>query len=155
MARVKTQGTELHMTPDSGTTVYKVGYITSISGLGGGADQIDVTHFDSAEREFERGFLAPGQVTISIVYDTADTSFGQLMSLRSSGAVADWLISSPGTDAPSWSGTNGRLEPGSGRRGLAFKAYVADMTWSFETNEVWRVEVALQRSGPVALVITP
>jgi hypothetical protein len=155
MAKLKTQGTELYMTPDGGTNIYKIGYITSISGLGGGADQIDVTHFDSAEREYERGFLAPGQVTISIVYDTSDPSFAQLTSLRSSGAMADWLISSPGTAAPSWSGANGRLEPGSGRRGLAFKAYVADMTWSFETNEVWRVEVTLQRSGSVALVITP
>lgn len=155
MAKVKTQGTEMHMTPDSGASIYKIGYITSISGLGGGADQIDVTHFDSAEREFVRGFLSPGQATLSIVYDTTDTSFSQLLSLRNSGDLADWLISSPGTGAPTWSTPNSRLEPATGRRGLAFRAYVADMTWSFETNEVWRVEITLQRSGSVALVITP
>lgn len=155
MAKVKTQGTELHMTPDSGISIYKVGHITSISGLGGGADQIDVTHFDSAEREFVRGFLSPGQVTISIVYDTADANFSQLLTLKGNGALADWLISSPGSGTPTWDTGDQRLEPATGRRGLAFRAYVADMTWSFETNEVWRVELTLQRSGSVALVVTP
>lgn len=155
MSKVKTQGTELHMTPNAGTNIYKIGFITSISGLGGAADQIDVTHFDSAEREFVRGFLNPGQVTLNIVYDAADANFGQLLTLRSNGNLADWLISSPGTAAPTWSGANQRLEPGAGRRGLAFRGYVADITWSFETNEVWRVEVTIQRSGSVALVVTP
>ncbi len=149
MAKLKTQGTELYMTPDGGTNIYKVGYVTSISGLGGAADQIDVTSFDSAEREFVRGFPNPGQVTVSIVYDTSDPHFGQLQALWGSGAMADWIIMGPGTGTPTWNSGQSRLDPASGRKGLSFDAYVADLTWTFETNEVWRLELTLQRSGAV------
>lgn len=148
MANLKTQGTQLYYVsgPTAATVLAK---IVSVSGLGGARDQIDVTHLMSEEREFEAGFANPGQVTLEIIFDPAEASHEALLDLKDSGAKVPWMIaSSDATTAPTVVAS--AFSALTTRTNWKFTAYVADFNLDFNSNEVVRGTVTLQRSGAVA-----
>jgi len=149
MGKLKTQGTEVYVSPD-GVAVDKLGCATSISGLSGPRDQIDTTCLNSAEREYEGGMPTPGQVTIGGIYESTDDLLPELITLKESGDVVQWYLGgSDATTAPTITATV--LTPPTTRTGISFKGYLADFTWTMEGNNVWRYELVIQRSGAWAL----
>ena len=148
MPNLKTQGTQLYYVsgPTAATVLAK---IVSVDGLGGPRDQIDVTHLMSEEREFEAGFANPGQVTLEIIFDPAEASHEALLGLKDSGDKVPWMIaSSDATTAPTVVAS--AFSALTTRTNWVFTAYVADFNLNFNSNEVVRGTVTLQRSGAVA-----
>lgn len=143
---VRTQGTRLYFS-NSGTEIHKVACPTGITGLGGAADQIDKTCLDSAEREYERGMLNPGPVTVPVNLIPRSDAHQALISLRESGETISWMIVlSDQSGTPNSLDTDGRLvSPGSTT--VEFLGYLADMTVDAAINEIVRATLTIQRSG--------
>lgn len=148
MPNLKTQGTQLYYVsgPTAATVLAK---IVSVSGLGGARDQIDVTHLMSQEREFEAGFANPGQVTLEIIFDPAETSHEALLDLKDSGDKVPWMIAAS-DDATAPTVVSSAFSALTARTNWVFTAYVADFNLDFNSNEVVRGSITLQRSGAVA-----
>jgi hypothetical protein len=150
MAKIKSQGTDLFVV-DTATTVAKLACITSFGGLGGARSQIDVSCFSSVEMEYEGGMANPGQITVGGIYDTADSVFDKLITLKDSGETVEWYLGgSDDTTAPTAAAS--AIVPPSGRTGITFNGYVADITWDMAANGVWKYQLVIQRSGPWDLV---
>lgn len=86
-------------------TPTNVANVTSIAGLDGDTEVIDVTSHDSAGRYREKiaSFIDAGQVTLELNFDpnavTHRATSGGILYLRSQGTVESWTISFPGTPA--------------------------------------------------------
>ena len=154
MAEVRTQGTELFLCdPAAPTAVITMACPTGITGLGGAADQIDITCLNSAEREFARGFLNPGQLTVPFVLYPTDTSHQTLFDLKESGDTLAWMIGLSDGTTPPTAVAGALVAPAStARTTFAFSGYIADITLDMATNEVVRGTLLIQRSGAVTTV---
>lgn len=143
---VHTQGTELFFSTD-GLTAIKVSCPTSITGLGGPRDQIDVTCLDSVEAETVGGFRRPSALSVPFVFYPSDASHQTILNdLDVSGDVIDWIIClGDGTADPTITG--GTWTAPAARTSVSFKGYVADVNIDIATNEVVRGTISLQRSG--------
>lgn len=148
---VKTQGTELFFADSTAQTpaMVKLTCPTGISGLGGAADQIDITCLDATtDRAFTRGLGNPGQVSVPFIMKPTDSSHQRLFALKESGDTLNWMIClSDGTADPVYAA--GSLTAPTGRTSIAFSAYIADVALDIATNEVVRGTLTLQRSGAV------
>jgi len=154
MSSVKTQGTELfyvNTATSSATDMVKLACPTGITGLGGAADQIDVTCLDALEdRSYVRGLSNTGQISVPFIMDPAQASHQDLFDLKTSGETLAWIVClSDGTADPTVA-ANAFVAP-AGRTSFKFSAYVADVALDIATNEVVRGTLTLQRSG----VVTP
>lgn len=145
---LETKGTKLWFARlDS--EVLKVACATGITGLGGAADQIDTTCLDSQEREYVRGMLNPGQVTVPINFIPRSAAHQALLELRESGATVSWLIAlSDSAATPTINLSDARLES-TDPTTAEFLAYIADFNIDVATNEIVRATLTLQRSGAV------
>lgn len=148
---VKTQGTELFFADSTAQTpaMVKLTCPTGITGLGGAADQIDVTCLDATtDRAFTSGLGNPGQVSVPFIMKPTDASHQRLFELKESGDTLNWMIClSDGTADPTYS--DGSLTAPADRTSIAFSAYIADVALDIATNEVVRGTLTLQRSGAV------
>jgi Phage tail tube, TTP, lambda-like len=148
---VKTQGTELFFADSTATTpaMVKLTCPTGISGLGGAADQIDITCLDATtDRAFTRGLGNPGQVSVPFIMKPTDASHQRLFVLKETGDTLNWMIClSDGSADPTYAA--GSLTAPTGRTSIAFSAYIADVALDIATNEVVRGTLTLQRSGAV------
>lgn len=148
MAKTRTKGVELFYVSGASAAT-KVGCVTSIDGLGGAADNIDETCFDSAEREYSAGYPNPGQVNIGFIWDTEDAGHEDLLALKESGAKIQWFIGfSDGTADPTVASS--AFVAMVTRTNIVFTAFVADVTFAFQQNDVVRNQLVLQRSGAIA-----
>lgn len=155
MGRVKTRDTQMYMVDDvDSPAVNLLGCITNIDGLGGPANQVDVTCFSSAEMEYEAGLANPGPVTVQGIYNTTDDTFPRLVELKNSGRTVGWYIGGPESTTPPTEGSSGDIvEAPTDRTGIEFHGYVADVSWQLQANNVWRWTLTVQRSG--AWTFTP
>lgn len=148
---LKTQGTALYFVkPGTPTgTAVKVTCPTGISGLGGAADQIDVTCLDATDdRAYVRGLGNPGQVTVPFVLKAGDASHADLVALKEAGTTVEWMVCmSDATDAPTVTESTNSFAALTSRSNIKFTGYVADLTLDGATNEVWRGTMTVQRSG--------
>ena len=148
---VKTQGTKLFFADNSATipAMVKMEAPTGITGLGGAADQIDVTDLDvTTDRQYARGLGSPGQVSVPFIMKPTASSHKRLFELRASGETLNWLVClSDGTADPTYAA--GALTPPAGRTSIAFAAYISDVALDIATNEVIRGTLTLQRSGAI------
>lgn len=148
---LKSQGTKLYFAnPAVGSstpTILAVACPTGISGLGGAANQIDITCLDSTEMEYSRGLQNPGQITVPINFIARSESHQALLDLRESGTTISWMaVLSDQTGAPTTVDSEDRLvSPGSTT--IEFLAYVADLNLDITINDIVRGTVTLQRSG--------
>lgn len=148
---VKTQGTELFLADATAQTpaMVKMEAPTGITGLGGAADQIDVTDLDvTTDRQYARGLGSPGQVGVPFIMKPTAASHKRLFELKASGETLQWMVClSDGTADPTYAA--GALTPPAGRTSIAFSAYIADVALDIATNEVIRGTLTLQRSGAI------
>lgn len=149
---LKTQGTELFFIDTLSSTspsIVKLGCPTGITGLGGAADQIEVTCLDTTDdKEYRRGLGNPGQVSVPFNFIPSDSSHQVLFDLKNAGTVTQWLIGfSDATTDPTVSG--GAFVAPASRTCAEFTAYIADVNIDVATNEIVRGTLTLQRSGVV------
>ena len=145
---VKTQKTDLFFAY-SGSEILKVACATGINGLSGAADQIDITCLDSDEREYVRGLLNPGQVTVPINLIPRSAAHQALIGLRESGDTVSWMVVlSDQTAEPTTLDSDLALES-PGPTSIEFKGYLADMAIEVTINEIVRATLTIQRSGPI------
>ncbi|MFC0677526.1 phage tail tube protein [Lysobacter korlensis] len=152
MSVIKSQGTHLHWAT-AATTNNKVTCATGISGLGGAADQVDITCLDDSERKFVKGLGNPGQVTVPFNLHADDASHSALMALKESGAVVSWgIYGSQATTAPTTVGSV--MQPVVGRTSAIFNGYISDINIDVAGNDIWKGTITIQRSGAVAWDLT-
>lgn len=145
---IVTKGTRIFFAT-SVSNIHKVTCPTGVSGLGGAANQIDITCLDSVEMEYKRGMLNPGQLSIPVNFIPNSASHQALLELRRTGATASFMIVfSDQTGSPVALDVNDHLvSPGATT--AEFLGYIADMNIDVATNEIVRATLTVQRSGEV------
>ncbi|VVE82610.1 phage tail tube protein [Pandoraea sputorum] len=148
---IKSQGTELYFVKPTAHTVERVVCATSISGLGGARDQIDITCLDNAgDREFVAGLGNPGQVSVAFNVHKNEVAHEDLLALKESGATVSWgIYSSDGATAPTVD-SSGTLQSVTGRASAIFEGYVSDINIDIQGNDIWKGTITIQRSGKVS-----
>jgi hypothetical protein len=148
---LKTKGTKLFFTDAAGSpqNLLRVACATGISGLGGAADQIDITCLDSEEREFVQGFTTPGSLSVPINFIPRSAAHQALMGLKESGDTVSWMIlgSDQATEPTALDVDNRITSPGG--TSAEFLGYVSDFTFDIGANDIWRGTLTIQRSGGI------
>ena len=91
---IKTQNTAIHfLGVGSPASLFKLGYVKSFGGLGGSASEIDVTHFESARKEFLRGLRDGGTVNLGVILVATDAGQQALYALDDAGTATKFCIS--------------------------------------------------------------
>lgn len=146
---IKTQKTELYfVTSDVTPTLEKVGQVSQTTLNGGAAAEIDITNFDSEQKESESGLPDPGTLSFDIVSDPSNTSHQALDAVYAAGTITDFIVClSDGTTAPTY--TTGTVTPPTDRSGFQFKAFVQQVTNNGATDNVWKATIQLRISGKV------
>lgn len=145
---VETRGTRLYFRY-SDSEILKVACATGITGLGGAGDQIETTCLDSDEREYARGMLNPGPLSVPINFIPKSAAHQRLTDLRETGETVSWMIVlSDQTGEPNSVDTDNRLVS-PGPTTVEFLGYVADFNIDIATNEIVRATLTIQRSGGV------
>lgn len=144
---VETKGTRIFFAV-SASDIYQVACPTAANGLGGAADQIDITCLSSVEREYKQGLPNPGQVTIPVNFIPRSAAHQALITLKESGDTISWMILfSDYTGAgPTTVDSEGRLVS-PGETSVEFLGYLADFTFDVGLNEIVRASLVIQRSG--------
>ncbi len=144
---IKTQGTEVYFVNPSGLALVKLNCPTGVTGLGGAADQIEVTCLDATNKGFVQGLKNPAAVSIPFNFDPAQTSHQLLETLYEAGTTLDWMVAlSDATTQPTVD-SNGNFVALTGRTNIVFEGYIADLNLDLATNEVVRGTLTVQRSG--------
>ena len=150
---MSTQGTELYFLDPEGSpdTVTKVGCPVSITGLGGGREQINTTCLDSLEQTFLPGFANPGPIGVTIQFDPTDPSHVRLLEIFQdpNQSLLWWALGlSDGFGIPPTSGdsSSGMTLPAT-RSWFQFEGYVADFPIDINLNAVYQGTMSIQRSG--------
>lgn len=149
---VLTKGTRIFFAvPGSSSEILQVACPTAANGLGGAADQVEVTCLSSEEREYKQGLPNPGQVTIPINFIPRSAAHQALIALKESGENTSWMIalSDYVGAGPTTLDSNGKLVS-PGPTTAEFDGYLADFTFDVGLNEIVRGSLIVQRSGPVA-----
>jgi hypothetical protein len=150
---LKTQGVQAYLLDDTdaGNEVAKIDKVTSITGVGGSAGTIDVTHFDSNAKEYLTGLKDSGTISLGLNYDPNSESHSALLGLVG-GDNKRFVICGPeATTAPTFS--NGTFTIPTDRTTIDFTAGVQSMQLDLNTDDAWRISSSLQVSGDY--VITP
>lgn len=145
---IETKGTRLFFLNSSGSPqdILKVACATGISGLGGAADQIDITCLDSEEAESRPGFKRPAvvQVPVNMIFRSA--AHQAILDLEESGEVVDWMIVF--SDNPTAVPTEAAgLLVSPGPTSVRFQGYVTDTDLTIGNNEIVRGTISIQRNG--------
>lgn len=102
---VKTQGTQ-YFVKNNGNFVQIAG-IESVSGAGGEAQTIDTTPLDATSPSSVAGSPSPETLTMTIMYDEAETSHQILDAFKANGATTNWKQIKPfsgATNTKYWTG---------------------------------------------------
>lgn len=148
MAATKTKGTQLFTVIDGQVVKFiclkKIGYGQDSFG------KIDITCLESESKEYLRGIRDPGEGSVEINYDDANTSHNRLIELAKSGDVLDWHVGSGHSkDAPTYSAETGVNLPPS-RSWNSFKAYLNDAAPNdIEVDSVESYTFAIVRTSEV------
>jgi hypothetical protein len=149
---LQTQGTELFFIDTVSSTVaalVKLECPTGITGLGGAADQIEVTCLDTTDdKQYRRGLGNPSTVSVPFNFIPSAASHQVLFDLKDAGTITAWLIGfSDATTDPTV--VAGAFVVPASRTCVEFQAYVSDVNIDVSTNEIVRGTLTLQRSGAV------
>lgn len=144
---IETKGTKLFFLTSSGSPqeIHKVACATGITGLGGPADQIDITCLDSEEAESKPGFKRPAALSIPFNVIFRSASHQALIDLDESGETVDWMVVF--SDQAGVPTEAGGLLVSPGATTARFNGYVADLNFDIATNEIVRGTLTLQRTG--------
>ena len=144
---IETKGTRLFFltSADSPQEILKVACATGISGLGGPADQIDITCLDSVEAESVQGFKRPQAISVPINFISRSAAHQALDDLYENGNVVDWMIVFSDQAGTPTESAGILVSPGDTT--VRFNGYVADFNIDIATNEIVRATLTIQRSG--------
>jgi len=140
------------------------------TGLGGAADDINITNLDSpGYKEFAKGLIDPGTPGGDVVYNFLNTTHQWLSTMLAQGqnATTQWFIGAAdaaSTVVPTISGTiasgNQVLEPPKSaspkhwtRSGWFFYAYVKEFSWDTPVNSFVKAKLKLRVSGAITVVV--
>ena len=127
---------------------------TTFNPGGAPADQIEDTCLEDFERSYRPGLRTPGQASLGVNADPANTShvtLHQLSEMNPSPALK-WAVGwSDGSDAPTIS-SGGDFDLPETRTWFTFEGYVSDFPFDFQQNSVVTSEVTIQRSGGSAWI---
>lgn len=148
---IKTQGTQLYIIDpgsSAGPEVLVVECATSIDGVGGAREQIEVTCLEDIARQYEAGLVTPETVTVAINFDPRNASHVRLHELYREGVKFDMAIAwGDGTDAPTI-GSDGSFDFPTTRTYIeALQTYVSNLPFNFALNSVVTSSVTFQLSG--------
>lgn len=148
---IKTQGTNVYIIdPDAvgGAAVIGIECATSLGGMGGGRDQLDITCLEGLARSYEPGLIAPSTATLSLNFDPSNSSHMRLHEIYEAGTKFDMAIGfSDGTAAPTL-GSDDLFDLPTSRSFITTNAtYVADFPVDISQNAVVTSGVTLQLSG--------
>jgi hypothetical protein len=145
----ETKGTHLYFINDDEDEILRLTCPTGITGIAGGTkDKIDVTCLDNVTpfRQYVGGFADPSEVSVPFVLYDGDASQAELLALKQSGRVVQWLVGlSDATTAPTLS-SDYMVIP-TGRTTFTFDGYVSNVTFDMAVNEVVRGNLTIQPSG--------
>lgn len=146
---VLTQGTQVYFIDPADSSVVTVQCATSFNPGGAPADQIEDTCLESTARTYKRGLRTPGQATLTINADPANTSHVRLHELSEDDTVASvkWAVGFSDGTAPPTVDSNGAFVLPTTRTFYTFDGYVADFPFDFQLNAVVTTDVSIQRSG--------
>lgn len=131
---LQSQGMTIGVSDAASPEVYTtIANVSSISGPGGSASEIDVTDLSSTAKEFRLGLQDEGEVTLEIQYVPANTQHALLRSLRAAGTSRNFRITF--TDSPQTTWT--------------FLAFVKSFPVNNSVDGVTTVSVALRVSGAI------
>lgn len=144
---IETKGTRLYFLTSSGSpqNILKVACATGISGLGGAADQIDITCLDSEEAESRPGFKRPGVVQVPINFIPRSAAHQAILDLEESGETVDWMIVFSDQDGTPTENAGLLVTPGA--TSVRFQGYVVDTDLNVASNEIVRGTLSIQRVG--------
>jgi hypothetical protein len=154
---MKTQGTQLYIVYTEGSTaeVVRIGCPTGISYSGAPADQIENTCLDETDAHtYEPGLKNPGTASVSVDFDTANTSHMYVYDQYKAGATAvtQWAVGfSDGTSAPTLD-SDGLLQTTTDRSWVVFSGYVNDLPLDFSLNTLVKSDIPIQISGGVTVI---
>ena len=132
---IQSQGTELSVSQDGGSTYIDLGcVIDGFSGPGGSKPEIDVTTLCSPGQEFIDGLPDFGSISFTGLYNPNSAACQTLMTLYKGGrSNVDWKITFSDAGASTWT----------------FKGYVSEFSVSFQKNEAVRLSGAIRVSGVI------
>ena len=157
---IRTKGTRLYFASPllasnddaDGVVIKYVACATGITGLGGAADQIDITCLSSEEREYVQGMANPGQITVPFNVIPSSESHQALFALKDAGTQISWMVcfsdAVAAGDVPTAVDSDQRLVS-AGSTSAEFLGYVSDVTLDVQTNEIVRGTLIIQRSGAI------
>lgn len=153
-AVIKSQGTELYWASGP-TAVTKAVCITSVSGLGGAREQLEVTCMDDTQdKAYESGLGSPSPVTVGFNIHKDELSHEALLALKATGAVVSFgIYGSDAVTAPT--AVASVMQAVTGRVSMRFSGYVSDINIDIQSQNIWRGTVTIQRSGAVIFDLTP
>lgn len=150
---VRSQGTKLYFSDTinfTDPTLVAVACATGITGLGGAADQIEVSCLDTiGDKEYLPGLGNSGPVNVPFNYIPRDTGHVNFFNMKQQGTVVHWMIAlSDGTDVPTVD-TDFSLTDLTTRSFFKFDGYVADVNMDIANNDIVKGTLTIQRSGSV------
>lgn len=120
----------------SSESFVKIGEVTSFSGLGGSASEIDVTSVDSTSREFLMGLEDGGDFSIEVNLVPGDTAQGGLWTDYQGQTLRNFEVEL--NDAVTTKGTT-----------YSFSAYVKSFSISGGTDDKISASIVLRITGDV------
>lgn len=131
---LQSQGMTIAVSDAASPEVYTtIANVSSISGPGGSASEIDVTDLSSTAKEFRLGLQDEGEVSLEMQYVPANVQHALLRTLRTGGTSRNFRITF--TDSPQTTWT--------------FLAFVKSFSVSNAVDAVTTVSVSLRVSGAI------
>lgn len=149
---IVSQGTEIYFFDPANVPqgVVRVECATTFNPGGNPADQIEDTCLEDFERSYKPGLRTPGQATMGINADPANSSHVLLsqLSQQNPSPVLKWAVGwSDGQSAPALNTGNDDFDLPTDRTWFTFDGYVSDFPFDFSQNTVVSSQLTIQRSG--------
>ncbi|MDC8013970.1 phage tail tube protein [Tahibacter soli] len=149
---IRTQGTQVYIYDKTATPsadVKQIPNVVDIGEFGPQADDIDVTNFDSAAKEYLTGLADNGELTLQLNLDPASPAHRLLDANAGKGERFKFAVClSDGTAAPTLVSTV--FTAPTGRTSYLFEASVKAFRRAIKTNDANRVNCVLRISGAIA-----
>ena len=147
---IRTQGTQVYIHDTTGTpSVKAIPNVVDIGEFGPQADDIDITNFDSAAKEFLTGLADNGELTLQLNLDPSNAAHRLLDAKAGNGERFKFAVClSDGTAAPTLASTV--FTAPTGRTSYIFEASVKAFRRAIKTNDANRVNCVLRISGAIA-----
>lgn len=147
---VRTQGTKVYIL-EAPTTVSAIPNVVDIGEFGPQADDIDITSFDSAAKEYLTGLADNGELTLQLNLDPGNAVHRLLDSKAGKGDRYKFMVClSDGPAVPAVpTATGGAFTIPTDRTSYVFEASVKAFRRAIKTNDANRVNCVLRISGAI------